>query len=174
MAKTSLNDIAKEAGVTRPTVYSYFSSRDEVVAAALLQLAMAFGQRLLTHMQQYDNWRERYRQSVIMAIAELSQAPFSLMINQGDLSAYVSEDALKNEQGWRLVRMLFQQIFLGCALTQDRLDDLAEATSRLVLSELMVKGPIERTGPQQELFLSKLCDGILHAFIGSEESGTDK
>ena len=32
IAKVTLNDIAKEAGVTRPTVYSYFSNRDEVVS----------------------------------------------------------------------------------------------------------------------------------------------
>ena len=33
--KTNMNDIAREAGVTRPTVYNHFGNRDEVVQAAL-------------------------------------------------------------------------------------------------------------------------------------------
>ena len=31
--KVTLNDIAQEAGLTRPTVYSYYPGRDEVIKA---------------------------------------------------------------------------------------------------------------------------------------------
>ena len=47
--KTSLNDIAREAGCARQTVYNYYGSRDGVVLAALLESSRQFAERLQTH-----------------------------------------------------------------------------------------------------------------------------
>ncbi|MGH9246959.1 MAG: TetR family transcriptional regulator [Acidimicrobiales bacterium] len=41
-AKSSLGDVAREAGVSRQTVYRYFRSKDELIEAALLREEAAF------------------------------------------------------------------------------------------------------------------------------------
>ena len=49
--KTSLNDIAKRAGVTRPTVYNYYGNRTAVIRAALLSSGHHFAERVIAHIQ---------------------------------------------------------------------------------------------------------------------------
>ncbi|MGB0219528.1 MAG: TetR/AcrR family transcriptional regulator [Sinimarinibacterium flocculans] len=161
-AKTSLNDIAREAGFTRPTVYSYFPSRDDVLVAALMHLAMEFGQRLLVHMKQFDTEEERYLRSLLFAVEELAREPFSTMIRGGDLPGYVGQEALPHPEGWKLVMMLFGQMFPGA--DPDRLEDLAEASVRLVLSHLLVRGHKRRSAENQRRFIRRSGEGLLHSF----------
>src|SRR5690606_23423634 len=71
IAKVSLGDIAKEAGVTRPTVYSYYDSRDAVVAAALLQRGHEFGERMKAHLRGFRGAEERLIEALVYALEKL-------------------------------------------------------------------------------------------------------
>lgn len=153
--KTSLNDIAKEAGVTRPTVYSYFANRNEVLTAALLQSAMSFGQRVLAHMQCFEDVSERYIETLLFAIDELPKEPYLAVITRSDLSSYVSQDALHNPQGWELLKMLYRQILQGLPMSDDELFEIAEFSTRVVLSLLMVEGPQTRNRKELRGFLQR-------------------
>ena len=65
--KTSLNDIAKAAKVTRPTVYSYYENRDEVIKSSLLHAGYHFSLRLLAHIDQFQTSAERLVEAVALA-----------------------------------------------------------------------------------------------------------
>lgn len=153
--KTSLNDIAKQAGVTRPTVYSYFANRNEVLTAALLQSAVSFGQRVLAHMNAYDDVSERYIETLLFAIDELPKEPYLAVITRSDLSSYVSQDALHNPQGWDILKMLYRQILRDLSLSDEALMEIAEFSTRVVLSLLMVEGPRKRDREQLRGFLQR-------------------
>lgn len=160
--KTSLNDIAKQAGVTRPTVYRYFASRNDVLSAALLQSAHQLGQRLLSHMDQFMVPSERYLETMLFALEALPQEPYLAVLTRSDLSSYVSQDALHNEEGWALCRLLMRQIFRGVKLSDKDLQDITEISVRMILSLLIMRGPKQRSPKELRAFLSHRLLPMLH------------
>lgn len=153
--KTSLNDIARVAGVTRPTVYSYFESRDQVISAALMRAAIAFGQRLIEHFGQYRRPQERLIEALLFSLRELPKEPYLEVLTRNDLSSFVNNDALMNEAGWELSLALFREIFAGMVMEDEDLFEISEITIRLLLSLLMTRGPRHRSDAEMRGFLQR-------------------
>jgi AcrR family transcriptional regulator len=153
--KTNLNDIAKEAGVTRPTVYSYFPNRHDVIRTALLQSGYGFAQRVLSHMKQFNNTRDRLMETLLFALAELPKEPYLALITDSHLSSQINEDALNDSEGQLICFQLFQAIYEHDMPNDEALMEITEMTTRVLLSLLMLKGPLHRNREQQKAFLER-------------------
>jgi AcrR family transcriptional regulator len=153
--KTSLNDIAKRAGVTRPTVYSYFPNRDDVIRAALLQSGYALADRLGRHIKQFSSASERLLEAACFAISELPKEPYLGVITQTNLSTSVYQNALIDEEGVLICLAIFQDIFAGQALSENELVEVIEISVRLTLSLLTLSGPVERDDNALRAFLNR-------------------
>jgi AcrR family transcriptional regulator len=70
-AKASINEVALELGVTRPTVYRYFASTDALLTAATIQAAGAFLERVLARMAPFDDPVEAIIESIAFTVEEL-------------------------------------------------------------------------------------------------------
>ena len=159
--KTNLNDIAKQAGVTRATVYSYFSGKAEIIHTALLQAGYTFGRRLLEHMNQFRKTSDRLVESVIFAVEELPKEPYLALITQTDLSSYINEDALSDKEGQGICWDLFQEIFKNKKIKEYELLEITEFTVRLTLSLLLITGPVTRTTEElRELLQRRLLPAV--------------
>ncbi len=153
--KTNLNDIAKTAGVTRPTVYSYFPNKSDVIRTALLQSGYAFGLRLIEHMGKFKTTPERLVESVVFAIEEMPNEPYLAVITQSDLSSYVNQDALSDEEGLAICLLLFKEIFKYDPVNKKELTEITEFTIRVLLSLLIIKGPTKRSPRELRAFLKR-------------------
>lgn len=153
--KTNLNDIAKQAGVTRPTVYSYFPNKNDVIRTALLQSGHAFGSRLIEHISQFENTEDRLLESVVYAIEELPKEPYLAVITQTDLSSYINQDALSDKEGLDICLTLFKEIFKYNPVSKKELTEITEFTVRVMLSLLILKGPIKRSAKDLRAMLKR-------------------
>lgn len=142
--KTNLNDIAKEAGVTRPTVYSYFANRHELLQAALYQSSMLLAQRLIAHVSAFESIADRFVESILFCLEELPKEPSLAVITRPDLASFVSEDALGAPQNWELVRHVTAHVFAPARLDPDDEAEIAEVACRMTLSLLIVDSPHQR------------------------------
>src|ERR687888_2458272 len=59
----SMDEVAKEAGVTKPILYDHFNSKEELYVALLDADAQALEQRILAALAARSGNRERIRQS---------------------------------------------------------------------------------------------------------------
>lgn len=57
VARLSLSDVARAAGLSRPTLYRYFSSRDELLGAALMAETTALVERVAQSVVDIDDPR---------------------------------------------------------------------------------------------------------------------
>lgn len=153
--KTSLNDIARQAGVTRPTVYSYFSNCEQVVKTALLRAGYAFAKRLIKHIKRFDDTQTRLIEAVCFALDQLPKEPYLASITQAGLSSYVNEDALIDAQGQEICIRLFEQIFEYETISDQDLIEVIEIVTRVLLSLLIIKGPIDRSPEELRGFLKR-------------------
>lgn len=153
--KTNLNDIAKEAGVTRPTVYSYFPNRHDVIRTALLQSGYSFATRVFAHMNQFTGTKDRLLETLLFALDELPKEPYLALITQTDFSSQVNADALSDAEGQAICLALFSEIFKFDMPAENDLIEITEFTTRLMLSLLMLKGPVTRSPDEQRAFLER-------------------
>ncbi|HEY9036773.1 MAG TPA: TetR/AcrR family transcriptional regulator [Pseudomonadales bacterium] len=146
--KTSMNDIAREAGVTRPTVYHYFGNRDEVVQAALLQSGYGFAERVKKHIQRYPTAEERLVEALMYAYRKLPAEPYLELVTKGNISQMVNETALTSAEGQAICLDIFAAIFEGRDDLAADMAEIIEFSTRLLLSFLIIEGPVKRSDRQ--------------------------
>lgn len=156
LRRTTLTDIANTAGVTRPTVYAYFSDRHALFNAAFLEatgrLAMGARQAMLS----LDSAGERAVEAVAYFVTELPRDPcMRLVLTDEGLSEFMprafSTEALALEQAGAILEPMFA---LAPELAAQR-DEVIEVVVRYALSLLSVPGPSTRTDAELRAFLSR-------------------
>jgi AcrR family transcriptional regulator len=155
LEKTSLHDIAREAGVTRPTVYSYFANREEVIQAAMIHGGESFGHKLLAHVHRFVGHRERLLEAVLFAWKNMPQEPYLKLVKDAGLAHMINEQAITSIAGREICRGLFQEILQNDPKYQKELDEITEVTTRFLLSLLLVEGAIKRNDKQMRAFLER-------------------
>jgi len=155
LQKVSLNDIAKEAGVTRPTVYKYFKNKDEAVQFALLQSAYAFSQALLEHVNQFTSAQSRVLEAMMFALNKLPSEPYLALIADVGLTQVINENALMTKEGREIRVQLFATILKDLTLSKDELDEISEFCTRMLLSLLSVKSQKQRSEKNMRAFLQR-------------------
>lgn len=144
MDKVTLNDVAREAKVTRPTVYSYFSTRDELIRQAMMQATYGFVQRLMAQVQTFEDPESRYLCAFMTALEELPNDPHLKFMADPDMSQIMGEYSFRTPEATQLTRIMFREILSGAELDDQSIDEIMEMSVRFLLSLLTIDGPIER------------------------------
>jgi AcrR family transcriptional regulator len=153
--KVTLNDIAQEAGLTRPTVYSYYPGRDEVIKAALLQSAYAFAEDALKHIRKFSEPRERVLEITLFALRRLPSEPVLALMQDSNLAGIMNTYALSSPEGNEIVKALFRAILSDRVLPDDELDEMVEVGLRFMISLLTQPGTRKRTEKEMRGFLER-------------------
>lgn len=153
--KVTLNDIAQEAGLTRPTVYSYYASRDEVVRHALLQSAYAFAEDAVRHIGKFDSPRDRLIEITLYALKRLPKEPVLALIQESGLASIMNTYALNSPEGNEIVRALFRVILKDMPVEDEELDEMVEVAMRFMISLLTLEGPRKRNDKETRAFLER-------------------
>lgn len=168
-ARVTLGDIARQAGVTRPTVYSYFSNRDEVVRAALLQSAYAFGARLMEHLALFPTDAERVTEAVLYSLRVLPDEPCLALITDPELTPLVNAHTLTTPEGLGMGTAVFRMMLPGREHSDDEMEEMAEFSIRFMISLLTMSGPRARDEAALRGFIQRRLLPGLGLAPGQEE-----
>jgi AcrR family transcriptional regulator len=86
--------VAREAGVSRPTVYRYFADRDALVRETTLRIGAAFGQALRTRLAALETPAERALAAVDAAADELPDHPVLGPVLAANIDAITDPDGI--------------------------------------------------------------------------------
>jgi AcrR family transcriptional regulator len=153
--RVTLNDIADEAGVARSTVYSYYSNRDEVIRAGLLQSAYVFGEELLNHIRPINAPRDRLIEAVAYSLEVLPSEPYLALISDSTLSEILNAEALTDPESTDIGLALFQVIMQRENRCDDETREIVEFAFRFLLSLLTMKSPVERKKDELRGFIAR-------------------
>jgi AcrR family transcriptional regulator len=167
IAKTTVEDIAREAGVSRATVYRIFpGGRDELISAAISWATLDFFGRLYEQVEGADSLEQVMERGILYA-------------RQAILEHDVLQRVMQTEPGRLLPTLTVESVrirhgiaaFLEPFLVQRGLApgvDLAEAAdflARMVLSYITAPGRWDLADPAQvaRLVRSELLPGVVVA-----------
>jgi AcrR family transcriptional regulator len=139
LAKTSLSDIAAEAGVTRQTVYRYFPGLPDILGAVAIAGVEEFAVRMERHLASFGSPAEVAAESVVFGVRAVPEEPrLSLLLQAGE-SDFFSGAVTSREWlalGARILRNVPVDWASSGVTTDEDFAGLAEILMRLFLSFL--------------------------------------
>ena len=163
--KTSIDDVADRAGVTRVTVYRHFSDRQQLIGEAFLQVNAAFDRirEALEEESDLDSF-------LIRMAAELSTVPLGFMSGMAELETLHPEIHADLRKGRRqLLRAIFDELY-GRAKREGRLrpgldKDVVEALFWEVVMTLPESSVLSSRGLSPTDIYSTLSGLLLYGLL---------
>jgi len=82
VAKTTMDDIAKVAGVSRPTVYRHFDDRDSLILAVVMRRSRQLIDRAQKFIRKHDSFEDQLVEGLIFLVDKGRKDPFvSLLVS---------------------------------------------------------------------------------------------
>ncbi len=147
--KTTVEDVAGEARVSRATVYRYFEGRDELLLGVLMREGRRFLDRLATILASEADFGIALTEGILFTIAGIRGDDKLALLFTSDAAGTTGSVAGASEAIFALTTE-FMRPFIEAAATSGQLrpglevDEASEWMLRTVLSFLMVQGPVER------------------------------
>jgi AcrR family transcriptional regulator len=143
LEKTSMGDIAAAAGVTKPTIYNYFASRDELINGALTRAGIALGERLIAHAQRFSTPADQVVEAVLFCLREIPNEPGLAVTTRNQTDGLGARVALR-PAGIAIAHSVLEELFRGHPDLLEDVDEVAEILIRWMLSLLVLDGPKPR------------------------------
>jgi AcrR family transcriptional regulator len=143
LEKTAMADIASAAGVTKPTVYAYFESRDDLLHSALTRAGRALGERLIEHARRFPSPADQVVEAVLFCLREIPNEPGLALTSSSQSDGFGTRVALR-PASIAIARHVLGELFSDRAELLDDVDEIAEILIRWMLSLLVLDGPVPR------------------------------
>ncbi len=154
--RVTLGDVAEEAGVTRPTVYRYFDTGEDLLRAAFVVATGGILERTVTHARSFAEAGERLVEGFVYLWREIPADPhLGPIFTRGEEGRRARSNLfseLSLEVGSRLLRSLSDD---WGGLKAEELDEFLEILIRLLDSFLLEPGPQPRDEDELRAFLRR-------------------
>lgn len=167
VAKTTLEDIATKAGVSRATVYRYFEGgRDEIILGVVLREGREFLESLGRRVQREQTLGDAIVEGVLYTVAAVRKNDHLALLFAPDVAGHTTSIAGASAALYELtqdfLRPIFEQARTAGQLRDGIIaEDAAEFVLRMILSLLSVAGPRKRSQAKEREFLRTYCAGAI-------------
>ncbi|GAA1834757.1 hypothetical protein GCM10009836_11350 [Pseudonocardia ailaonensis] len=140
---TSLSEVAERAGVSRPTVYRHFGSREKLVSEALLQLSGRIVERIWESAQGATSAAELVVETTLRARYEFRTQPALSPIAFPERATFSLARASLSAEALAMTRRFLAPVLEFEPDLADDLDEIAETVIRFLLSLVWFDVPSE-------------------------------
>ena len=100
-----MSDIARQAGITRPTLYKYFGNKSEVLFTAIDREAFVFAQSVVAHARTFPTLEARVVETIVYVVTEFPKTPHLSLVLGDDMGEALRGRAFSDE-----ATMIFSQM----------------------------------------------------------------
>ncbi len=149
VTKTTIEDIAREANVSRRTVYRYFAGRDELIVGVFMRETDQIFDDVVAFMEQQPTYADAAVESLLYAVDLIRDATYVQPLLDAESAAFTTSrvgasrvffDRVKEAAGPYFARI--QEA--GEVRADLEFDDVAEWLVRIMLSLLNTPSPVGR------------------------------
>jgi AcrR family transcriptional regulator len=150
LAKTTVEDVAQAAGVSRATVYREFGNRDELLLAVVAREAGRVAAEAELHLRRFDDVGSWIVEGMLFCLGEIPRRPLLAMLLAPEDVGRASRLVLTSEQllaiGADMLRPIFEPARRAGLLREAvDLDGLMEWVLRVLMSYLTVPSHLARS-----------------------------
>lgn len=167
VSKTTLEDIASEAGVSRATVYRYFDGgRDEIILGVVLREGREFLDALQRRVSREPDLADAIVEGIMYTIAAVRKNEHLALLFAPEVAGQTTSIAGASTALFEIttdfLRPIFEQAQRQGQLRDEVIaEEAAEFVLRMILSLLSVDGPRRRSDVKQRQFLRTFCAGAI-------------
>jgi len=162
LEKTTMSDIAKEAGIARPTLYKHFKSKQAILFTGIDSVALSFAAAVVAHARQFDTLEERIVETIVYVVQELPKHPYLSLAFDNECSLALRDRAFSHE-----ATVIFSEM-TAAPLIEVRPDlahegvEISEIMSRFAISMILFPGRYasDHDGLRQ-LIRSRVLPGLI-------------
>lgn len=162
--RTSMTDIAREAGITRPTLYKHFKNKADVLFSAVDGEALQFALDVVAHARTFDTLEERIVETIVYVVSEFPKSPHLALVLRDEMGEQLRARAFSSE-----ATLVFSQLTAAplIELQPDLAEqgvEITEIMSRFAISMILFPGRYaeDRDGLRQ-LIVRRVLPGLLPA-----------
>ena len=155
--RLSISGVATAAGVSRPTVYSHFSTREELIAEALARAAESVLERVMTRALKAKTAADFVVEAFVAARQEIGRDPsMSPIAEIGADSPWLIAGAL-SPQAVAMAKRCLQPLteYDNGRYADIDFDEVTETTVRMLLSVLQFSSPRVATDAKLRAYLRR-------------------
>jgi AcrR family transcriptional regulator len=174
-SRTSISDVADEVGVTRQTIYRYFSSTEDLLKAVAIDATGAFLDRIAAHVSAVNDPVEVLLESIAFTVERLPRERY-LSASWGAEPGGAAAIDTSSDVAIALGRGLFEQWAVrwpDSHLDDAAADELVEWNLRALQSLLLDPGHPPRRGKELRRFLAAWQGPALAARLGVPAPAVD-
>lgn len=139
MRKAFMSEVARAAGITRPTLYSYYSSKENLMFGALGLEVVVWVQGLRRRQMRFDTPQERIVEGVLYAIKEIPKTRVLKFIAEPDYVHFVAKDDPELSRTLQANVEALEAVFELAPELRIRQYEIAEIVQRTITSFLQYK-----------------------------------
>jgi AcrR family transcriptional regulator len=165
--KTTMDDIGKEAGVSRPTVYRYFGDRDALLRALIERRSRMLFERARTFILSHDSFADQIVEGLVYLVDHGRKDPIVRIL----VSPEHMELAMPLVGGSNFATELTAEMWepiLGRAVERGEIRadlDMAAVAEWLALVQFILVGRLDFARPDDPGHRKMLRDFVLPAFL---------
>jgi AcrR family transcriptional regulator len=174
-AKTTVEDVAQAAGVSRATLYRHFKSRDDLLMAVIVREAGRLAAEAEIELQRFDDIGSSIVEGMLLCLREIPRRPLLAMLFAPEEVGAASRLVLTSEQllaiGSDFLRPMFALAGERGLLREGvQIELLIEWVLRILMSYLTVPSHLARTDAELRRLLRAM---ILPAVLANAPAGPD-
>jgi AcrR family transcriptional regulator len=168
-AKTTVEDVAQAAGVSRATLYRHFKTRDQLLLAVIVREAGRLAAEAELQLRRFDDVGSWIVEGMLLCLREIPSRPLLAMLFAPEEVGVASRLVLTSERlleiGAGILRPMFEPARRRGLLRESvRIEELMEWVLRVLLSYLTVPSHLARTDAELRHLLRVM---ILPAVLAS-------
>lgn len=162
--KTTMSDIAREAGITRPTLYKHFKSKADILNAAIDLQALCFAEAVMAHARQFGSIEERISETIIYVVMELPKHRYLSLVLTGEFYEVLRARAFSDEATEIVSKMTSAPLIEIRPDLEAQEVELSEIMSRFAISLIQFPGKYAGDHDALAAFIKRrLLPGLLNS-----------
>ena len=138
--RTSMSDVAREAGITRPTLYKYFRNKGDVLITAIDREAYVFAESVVTHARQFTTVEDRIIETIVYVVSEFPKSPNLSLVLGDEMGEALRERAFSDEATLVFSEMTAEPLIELRPDLKEQGTEITEIMSRFAISMVLFPG----------------------------------
>jgi AcrR family transcriptional regulator len=159
-----MTDIAREAGITRPTLYKHFKNKADVLFTSIDNEALQFALAVVAHARTFDALEERIVETIVYVVSEFPKSPTLSLVLRDEMGEQLRARAFSSEATLVFSQLTAEPLIeLQPSLAKQGIE-ITEIMSRFAISMILFPGRYagDREGLRQ-LIARRVLPGLLAA-----------